>query len=445
MEEVLNAFKSLELAPPRIDKKSPNLTHALERAVFDGVKGVLAVVSKLACRNYDNNHPERIVCILIKIQVATASKAPSPVHVVVNNRQIDYVSSIRRWFYDEDVIKECPICYNETNDFVYCSSCSSVTCKTCHDLLIVKNSHNDSHKFKCPICRQWSLFGNGYGTPLDQLATRQGQTHLSVTSVNDFVDNVLAYLDGHVAIHVELDYDFNMKPIASFTRLSKTTRVIGTKAREIRQTLCQLLSTCNKQQRHRSIIYLYIFRDTYLIQEKPVVEISLFELTIDRLIQHGKHSIDGMRFNQLQVVYKPVEHIQCQPNKFLHKSVNKILNTTRTFILGSGRPTTKWMTWDNDTRYNKSSRHPDMISRYISSGTRGSRTIYLFSFRASWRYVDGFDFYQVYDEHISTCVELASDTDGVVIIKKEFTLPSQIMPIVRKIMDTSSLSNFIYD
>lgn len=196
--------------------------------------GLTVLTSKRAIQAYDRDHPERIVCILVK--------PDRTIRVFVNNRESEGVDSIVTRFWNVDFKKlystiSCGICYatsqgpgkgkcksmskskrKQTLKVNVCSYCSFMTCETC----LKKMNDIDAQARRCPHCRVWTLYGSEFGTPLDLLGVFPIRSTCD-NPVDAFVD-VISRLDGLVLVCPIMEDCIDPRNCMTVCKLSSTNR-----------------------------------------------------------------------------------------------------------------------------------------------------------------------------------------------------------------------------
>lgn len=247
--------------------------------------GITVLTSKRAIHSYDKNHPERIVCILVKPDTS--------IRVFVNNRESEGVNNTVSRFWNVDFMKmystlSCGICYatskcKKTLKVAVCPYCSFMACESCLRKMTKMNKMNTLSR-RCAQCRTWLLTGPEFGTPLDLLGGFPMQSTCD-DPIDSFVD-IVSHLDGFVVVCPQIGDRMDSRNFMSVCKLSGTTRYM-----EDDMTPDELRSSLNKLwKKHRDWnFYLYVHRMTFRIdvdKEKHVDEVSRFQITPDGCLWH---------------------------------------------------------------------------------------------------------------------------------------------------------------
>ena len=243
--------------------------------------GVAVVTSRRAIYNYDNNHPERVICILVK--------CGSFIFVCVNNREYDAESCISTW-YKRDVNEfvgdaTCDVCtrFSGNIGFHACFICNYHICRKCMMKIQI-----DESAHQCPQCRQWILSDEGYGTRFDG---NQIQIALNNKHPVDKLMFVLSKLDGAIDIQLRINRIFYPE-IIDICRLSNTHRYSKNYSKKTR--VGKLLRMMYEEIHKENLdLKIYITRRTFSIDcalQKPIKEVSVFDLSSDNLLQLSKNA-----------------------------------------------------------------------------------------------------------------------------------------------------------
>ena len=225
--------------------------------------------------------------------------------VIVNNRDIDL--NVLRFWYEQvesfDVCKKgaaCSICYSKKRLATYevCCNCSAVTCLPCH-FKIIKAAGGDVDcddqimmtPYKCSTCQSWHVIGFGYGLSHKMLTPSVGKKVGG--AINQF-GRLLEHLDGlvHVLVRIDKVFAYSSDPMCRLFYPQKSgekilTRPLATKDNTVLTKTMSEIRDLRKQSKSLDFM-VYVVRNTSSIAEnKPVVEISLFTVYNDNLIQFG--------------------------------------------------------------------------------------------------------------------------------------------------------------
>lgn len=262
-------------------------------ANFNVPKGRIAiVVSPRALKSYDPCHPERIRCIL-------GNDNKDEFIVIVKNRDLDVKTFIRYWDQRKsltEIIAEkqsrCDVCdVNLINNrrkipFHTCCVCSYIMCMRCFDKVAVTST---SHK--CPQCRQWSLDGEDYGLPYNELDLTLPEDYEQL-SLSKKLYIILSKLDGSCMIIPRVDDAFVMTDEIQFCKASYTNRYLVNDIGDIVQSILDIYNAA-KQTNPSSIVRFYTLRTTYKIDKSsdlPIEEISAFKINKKNITQYAPDS-----------------------------------------------------------------------------------------------------------------------------------------------------------
>jgi hypothetical protein len=263
--------------------------------------GSIAVITSMrALKAYDPSHWERIRCIIMNDKHDFV--------VVVKNRDLKLEPWIRFWNSNskQEMIKahdfNCNLCYTKLKHprkpvpFQMCAFCGYTMCVKC----LQKVQTSDS-AHKCPQCRQWSLSGEEYGLPKEELDLTMPATFSSLSLKNKIIQ-LFTRLDGMVDVIPRIDRDFFIGGVMSFCRLSYTDRFHKEhdKPTTVAKRLVDLY-THLKEHKPTSVLRFYTIRKTYKIDKEagvPVDEISAFRVKGDNLCQYAEDDWIDM-FDQL--------------------------------------------------------------------------------------------------------------------------------------------------
>lgn len=241
---------------------------------------VCVVTNRKGIKTYDNNHPERIACILV-------SALHDSVGVIVNNREQDIESYVPAWLNKPRLIPgreekpECVICMRDvwhrrkasTIPVRLCWTCHAIVCEQCENRIAMRELSGS----KCPACRTWRLDGEQFGTPYELLQSPQQPKAITVCEPLVDLAQILASLDGCVMVYVKFKCNLVKDPL-TFCRLAGTTRFAkgSDTTKEVVQYLEDIVSEFGPDLQDVS---LYVQRKTWRIAEDvPVTEQALFEI-----------------------------------------------------------------------------------------------------------------------------------------------------------------------
>jgi hypothetical protein len=250
--------------------------------------GVVVVTSRRAIAAYDDYHPERIVCLVVKPDRSFL--------VFVNNREIaDVDASLRRfWAVDQWRLlerAECGVCYSVPTRrrplrFGQCPYCGFISCTTC----MKKMGELDEDASRCPHCRQWKLDGDAFGTPLDDLRPPDADLVEGIDREErkdplDLFADIVGALDGEVTVLPRVGAEVHPGACLRTCRLTGTDRISRSDCYMRRKALLRELRRLRASHARNSWqFYLYTLRTTFRVDagaERPVEEVSLFQVTPD--------------------------------------------------------------------------------------------------------------------------------------------------------------------
>ena len=254
----------------RIDKLSKSINAPLCFGETD--KDAIILTSPAAIKDYDSYHPERIECLVLKKQQDDALSF----YVVVNNREIDLEKAIRFWWLNETSYTpenmSCCVCLSRIkHKFTTCCHCRSLLCVSCENKL----TNNDS--MQCPICRQWKLYGDDFGRPFIENKSFDDESNKSSL---DTLYNILDHLDGCTRIILRVDKVFKFDEMLTITKLTNTDRY-AEGSRRLKDIKKSLNKKCAKYILYTPDIAIWLFRNTFMILDKPMQEVSVFRLCIE--------------------------------------------------------------------------------------------------------------------------------------------------------------------
>lgn len=266
-----NAKRALESLGKtfQIDQSSSTMHEAIRKKKCD----VAIVVSKKAIRDYetDDGHPERIAFFFA---------FDTSFYVVVNNRILD-LDVILRSYTERGSLdysrmdKTCVVCYDgpkkKPYSFIFCSDCRSPLCVKC----MKKMGYEEI--IKCPICRKWSLSGKIFGTPFDhpKLGCLGGHLETSANRGIGALVDVVKQLDGNVSLVPKIGDALLLSESIESCRL---TGAVGRmlpgsfNACGVRKKLEKFVNVQN------GFLRIYLLRNTFEIRDRPVREISAFQV-----------------------------------------------------------------------------------------------------------------------------------------------------------------------
>ena len=237
------------------------------------------ITSRSALRAYDAQHPERLVCIL--------RKTSGDYYVVVNNRELDLRAAITRFldFTTQALLKtlECCVCYARPKTFTLCSSCRATMCRCCLSKIDAKDLPGNS--MQCPVCRQWNLDGEGFGTPWNTLQT-------SLPTNPPYPDRgagaqlswLMTRLDGEVFVALRADRTFEVDNTFVLTRLPGAMDRYACGSMKPSGARKRLEAFIREYGPRCTQLRLYISRVTFAIDRtanRPIEEISAFNVRRD--------------------------------------------------------------------------------------------------------------------------------------------------------------------
>ena len=247
-----------------VDDTTPTLSIVLDR--FSKGDRLVVLTSPSAIMDYDSFHPERIECILIMSRTFY--------RVFVNNREMPTDSTqLRFWTSSEPLLEAptCSICLNHKKGNVLCSSCHAACCKTCFSKISGRNV------FKCPTCRKWNLFGHEFGTPVEELMMQLEEEEDPI----ELLVSLVKKLDGRVSVMLRIDGKFSAP--FEMTILTRTRRYApGSRRVKALRAMLRL----ERDSTETADFLVYISRDTYAVEENPVLEMSVLRLS-SRLYQYS--------------------------------------------------------------------------------------------------------------------------------------------------------------
>jgi hypothetical protein len=140
--------------------------------------------------------------------------------------------------------------------------------------------------FQCPQCRTWTLYGDKYGKPW------KDGTHIKTLKKKDSpVDklmDIISHLDGNITLIPRIGKGF-MYVDLRINKLGDTARYStdSLKVKHVRAFLKRLYYGFKAHTGYLDAVFkIYLLRQTYKINTKPVVEISVFQFMKNSLIQY---------------------------------------------------------------------------------------------------------------------------------------------------------------
>lgn len=255
--------------------------HVRLAACFPKEPGILHVVtSAKTIQEYDPDHPQRITCLIMGHDNQHAL-------VVVKNREVDLKAAISLWYnkfvvgkfkYSNETL-ECAVCYASPAGCSRKRPFSFTTCKVCYCVVCVEcfNKLDMDDAFKCPVCRQWSLDGEAFGTPASVMMPLPPLNNNEVPPITAFI-KILEKLDGCCHVVPRIGPALAIGDTISFTRPTFVNKQVPAAAKKKLKRIVETHSTA----------LLYTIRETYAIdkeQDMPVCEVSAFLLTKTDIVQ----------------------------------------------------------------------------------------------------------------------------------------------------------------
>lgn len=287
-----------------IDKTSRAIKHTRCKSV----NHVVILTNRQAFREYDDHHPERILCIIIN----------SHSYIIITlNREIDARVMIRSWWNrylsNADLVSECVICFEKPKTYTNCCFCGAIVCGKCFERMHGHQADSDDESARqCVVCRLWTLHGSSFGTPFLQLKPKPlPNTRPHLLAVDQFV-NIISKLDGLVEIipRINRGYLISNVPLR-ICRMSYTTRYSPhnetVRMKSIRTSLCRIVD--KYKGAHDIELLLYVLRSTYAIDKthnKPVTELSVFQIKGDTLNGYSNDAYISV-FNESKTIYLKTE------------------------------------------------------------------------------------------------------------------------------------------
>lgn len=268
-----------------MDYEIDNKSTLVKQALSKNPNKLVVATSKKLFYNYDEEHPQRILCMVFNQE---------SFQVVVKNRQVDYVKLIQDNLIDKKLSNafasggECCICLKTIKPYTVppCVTCRSFSCPKCYG----KCSYNHAHH--CPVCRTWKLDGHMFGTPLRGVISDIGNGN-----PKGQMTKLIGLLDGKTIViprlyqKILLDEDFYCCRNAFTTNYDEN----GFTPSQMAKMMYKLFKE-NEQQADNLPMSFYTVRETYAIDKesnKPIVEISHLEWTKDGIIQYENDAWNG--------------------------------------------------------------------------------------------------------------------------------------------------------
>ena len=281
-----------------------------------GTTVVTICTNAKAFANYDDEHPERIVCILVYEKSYL---------VIPKDRDLNIDTFLQFWKSNykrnmNDIT--CSICFEQIRKnlpMIPCSYCTSCICVKCNR----KIEDDIPDAFQCVSCRQWNLSGCGFGRPYDQLT--HGFKNKIELSTDEFV-TLLDSLEGNVLLIPRVNNEICIQKALSYCKLAFTNRYESNSPNknDIRKLLKKF---------SQPYVYIYTIRNTYKIHAEsnlPIVDTSafMFSNTANSIFQ-----LNSNAYMQLDIFDKAfmqkIEYIQ--PYKFglpeLYKTMFEMITT----------------------------------------------------------------------------------------------------------------------
>ena len=241
-------------------------------------KTLTVLTNNIAKKTYDEEHPERIVAFIV---------FPEYYRVIVNNRTTD-LNILKFWNTPlaSTSISLCDICYNKLHRYIPCFWCNSKVCAPCDERLTF-----DSAK-KCPICTRWNLYGSGFGLPNNMLSIVEQDKSSMVDGINR-LRRIFEHMDGQTDVLVRIDKQFD-NTYATWTRLFYVkqnmikTRPLNVNDDSLTATMRNIRTRRENSNTHDFLVYT--FRRTFVIDELPTMEVSVFKIGPSpdfKLFQYG--------------------------------------------------------------------------------------------------------------------------------------------------------------
>ena len=341
-------------------------------------EGVVTVLTScVAIKNYDQNHPERITCIILKnINKITIF------YVVVNNRNINFRNAMRFWYNRKlvDTSVECSICFKtfgQVKQIIPCVHCNSILCLSCYQNI----TNEDGEVSTCPVCRQVSIIGDDFGVP------HENEISLPIVAsaqhpIDQFCE-ILRKLDGEIMIIARIGRAFIESNPIMMSTMSRTNRYIdgSLKLKEIRTILKKIHAKYAKS----GGLSFYIVRKTFKIDvtsNKPIKEVSRFQLTESSLYQYNNNAwivvfnIDGYHLAKTEYIKPHVFQLPDHVMKIMEEVKQLKQETTISITSEDGEES---MNYDMDSNGEITTTHHDMMIAYVSLLLTSEQWIYLIS------------------------------------------------------------------
>lgn len=256
-------------------------------------------------RSYDDYHPERILCMLVK-----KTKSDKPFWVIPKNREFPTESMINRFWNNDNLLaiekdSKCAVCYNKLKTFHSCIFCNTYTCVKCFDKMNDNNSTT-----KCVVCRRWMLDGSDYGMPY--IKNPKPISKLAGANPLQKFISFIKSLDGETIIIPRLNNKFIMfdEPL-SICRLSFTNRLESDSLSY--SDLFEILDKFIKKNIDSGMITFWVIHQTYLIDkelEKPIKELTVIQIRDKEIIPYGNDAYINVLSDDLFYTIKKVEFLE---------------------------------------------------------------------------------------------------------------------------------------
>jgi hypothetical protein len=257
----------------RVDKDAPSIDACVRDARQANDDDVMVVlVSKRAFQAYDDDHPERIMAILVK---------PDRYLVVPLNRSKVTAGDVRHFLETTpEAPKECGVCFRPARTrrgkpvfFMQCCHCHFTTCVDCVARISDTDVFDVEAPFQCPQCRRWTLSGDAYCTPAEELLDTSQE--LNGDGGLEALVDLVHRLDGTAMILPRVGDSLLVEVAQMFGRRAFSTAYTSEsrKRRDVLRDLRKLLKSAHGAMK------LYVIRETWhVVDGKPLVEVALFRI-----------------------------------------------------------------------------------------------------------------------------------------------------------------------
>ena len=259
----------------KIDEQSDDIY-----AVVSKAKIITVVTNVKAKRNYDDEHPERIVAFIVFPDQTTVK-----FRVIVNNRTTD-LSILKFWCEEDNLATTCDICFKKLQKYFMCSTCTGKVCVHCDNRITKGNPVK-----KCPVCQKWQLPGHSFGLPCNMLTVTPyaGASANAANGINQ-LRHLLEQLDGETSVMLRIDNEFilgefeDIEDIEDMTRLFYMKKgLVKTRPRdaEDEEALNKTMRAIRKRRQGTGThdFMVYVLRDTFVITDgKPTTEGSIYKI-----------------------------------------------------------------------------------------------------------------------------------------------------------------------